>query len=70
MLKEDDLLNSYFTEQDISGMTHEEFRVAMAGLIEKGLMETVEKGGVKFYRPTKLARTIKTHINSNPKSQN
>jgi hypothetical protein len=69
MLTEDDLLRSYFTEQDITGLTPEEFQIAVAGLIEKGLMEVVERGGQKFYRPTLLAQKIKTHLNSNPKNQ-
>lgn len=70
MFNEDDLLHSFFTEQDITGLTPEEFQIAMTGLIEKGLMEMVERGGQKFYRPTLLARKIKTHLNSNPKNQN
>lgn len=70
MFKEEDLLQSYFTEQDIKGMTHEEFQIAMIGLIEKGLMEMVEKNGVRFYRPTALLRVMKGHFKSNPKTQN
>lgn len=69
-MKEEDLLKSYFTEQDIKGLTQTEFQVAMIGLIEKGLMEMIEKDGMKFYRPTPLAKKMKTHLNSNPKSQN
>jgi predicted transcriptional regulator with HTH domain len=69
-MREEDLLKSYFTEQDIKGMTAEEFQVAMIGLIEKGLMEMIEKDGMKFYRPTPLARKMKSHLNSNPKTQN
>ncbi len=70
MLKEEDLLQSYFTEQDITGLTQEEFKIAMLGLIEKGLMEVVEKDGNRFYRPTALLRKMKSHFNSNPKTQN
>ena len=69
-MREEDLLKSYFTEQDIKGMTASEFQVAMLGLIEKGLMEMIEKDGMKFYRPTPLARKMKSHLNSNPKTQN
>jgi len=69
-MREEDLLTSYFTEQDIKGMTASEFQVAMLGLIEKGLMEMIEKDGMKFYRPTPLARKMKSHLNSNPKTQN
>jgi predicted transcriptional regulator with HTH domain len=43
--------------------------MAMLGLIEKGLMEMIEKDGTKFYRPTPLARKMKSHLNSNPKTQ-
>lgn len=70
MIKEEDLLQSYFSEQDITGMTHEDFQVAMLGLIEKGLMEMVEKDGIKFYRPTPILRKMKSHFNSAPKSRN
>lgn len=69
-MKEEDLLKSYFTEQDIKGLTQTEFQVAMIGLIEKGLMEMIEKDGMRFYRPTPLARKMKSHLNSNPKTQN
>jgi predicted transcriptional regulator with HTH domain len=69
-MREEELLKSYFTEQDIKGLTIEEFQVAMLGLIEKGLMEMIEKDGMKFYRPTPLARKMKSHLNSNPKTQN
>ena len=70
MFTEEDFIQSYFTEQDITGMTHAEFQVAMIGLIEKGLMEEVEMDGKKMYRPTHLLRKMKKHINSNPKNQN
>jgi hypothetical protein len=70
MFKEEDLLQSYFTEKDIKGMTHEEFQIAMIGLVEKGLMEMVEKDETRFYRPTELLRKMKNHFNSNPKTQN
>jgi len=69
-MNEEDLLKSYFTEQDITGLTQTEFQVAMLGLIEKGLMEMIEKDGMKFYRPTPLARKMKSHLNSNRKTQN
>jgi len=69
-MKEEDLLKSYFTEQDIHGLTQTEFQLAMMGLIEKGLMEMIEKDGIQFYRPTPLARKMKSHLNSNPKNQN
>lgn len=69
-MKEEDLLKSYFTEQDITGLSQAEFQVAMIGLIEKGLMEMIEKDGMRFYRPTPLARKMKSHLNSNPKTQN
>lgn len=68
-MNEEDLLKSYFTEQDIKGLTQTEFQVAMLGLIEKGLMEMIEQDGTKFYRPTPLARKMKSHLNSNPKTQ-
>ncbi len=70
MLKEEDLIQSYFTEQDIPGATQEEFQMAVMGLVEKGLMEVVEKDGNRFYRPTALLRKMKSHHNSNPKTQN
>jgi len=70
MLSEDDLIKSFFQERDITGLTQEEFQKAMAGLIEKGLMEVVEMEGQKFYRPTPLLRKMKSHFQSNPKDQN
>jgi predicted transcriptional regulator with HTH domain len=70
MFTEEDFIKSYFTESDITGMTHSEFQVAMIGLIEKGLMEEVEVNGKKMYRPTPLLRKMKTHSHSNPKDQN
>lgn len=69
-MKEEELLHSYFTEKDITGITAAEFQVAMVGLIEKGLMEMIEQNGMKFYRPTPLARKMKSHLNSSPKNQN
>lgn len=69
-MKEEELLQSYFTEKDITGITAAEFQVAMVGLIEKGLMEMIEQNGMKFYRPTPLARKMKSHRNSSPKNQN
>lgn len=69
-MKEEELLQSYFMEKDIVGITAAEFQAAMVGLIEKGLMEMIEQNGMKFYRPTPLARKMKSHINSNPKNQN
>jgi hypothetical protein len=68
-MNEDDLLQSYFNEKDIPGITPAEFQTAVAGLIEKGLMEEVLVEGVRLYRPTPLLRKIKTHINSDPKTQ-
>jgi hypothetical protein len=68
-MNEDDLLNSYFNEKDIPGVTPAEFQMAVAGLIEKGLMEEILVEGVRLYRPTPLLRKIKTHINSDPKTQ-
>lgn len=70
MFTEEDFIQSYFTEQDIKGMSHAEFQVAMIGLIEKGLMEAVEMDGKMMYRPTPLLRKMKKHVNSNPKNQN
>jgi hypothetical protein len=67
---EDDLLQSYFTEKDIKGLTHEQFQIAMLGLIEKGLMEMKEVDGKRMYRPTHLARKIKTHLHSEEKDRN
>lgn len=69
-MREEDLLQSYFTEKDIVGMTAEEFQMAMMGLIQKGLMEMIEQNGMKFYRPTPLARKMKSHLNSKPETQN
>lgn len=63
-------IQGYFTEVEIPGMTHQEFQIAMIGLIEKGLMEMVEKDGVKYYRPTLLAHMISPHLDSNPKNKN
>jgi hypothetical protein len=68
-MNEDDLLQSYFNEKDIPGVTPAEFQTAVMGLIEKGLMEEVLVEGVRLYRPTPLLRKIKTHINSDPKTQ-
>ena len=70
MFTEEDFIRSYFTEQDITGMTHEDFKVAMIGLIEKGLMEEIEVDGKPMYRPTPLLRKMKTHSHSIPKNQN
>jgi predicted transcriptional regulator with HTH domain len=70
MYTEEDFLKNYFEEKDIKGLTQVEFQVAMIGLIEKGLMEEVEMNGKKLYRPTALARKMKSHLNSNPKTQN
>jgi len=70
MDKEQDLLNSYFTEQDIESLTHAEFQIAMIGLIEKGLMEMIEVQGKRMYRPTSILKKIKTHLHSDTKSQN
>lgn len=68
-IKAEELLHSYFKETDIVGLTHGEFQIAMIGLIDKGLMEMVEKNGMTFYRPTSLARTIKTHLHSPKKDR-
>ncbi len=70
MLTEEDFLHSYFEEKDITGMSHTEFQIAMAGLVEKGLMEEIEVEGKKLYRPTLLCRKMKSHLNSDPKNQN
>ncbi len=67
---EDDLLQSYFTEQDIRGLSHEQFQIGMMGLIEKGLIEMKIVDGKKMYRPTHLTRTIKTHLHSAEKGRN
>jgi predicted transcriptional regulator with HTH domain len=69
-MNEEDLLKSYFTEQDVPGMTHDQFEIAMIGLIEKGLMEMIEHNGMRLYRPTLLAQKMKSHLNSDLKSQN
>jgi hypothetical protein len=69
MSKEDDLLNSYFTEKDIHGLTHTEFQIAAISLISQGLMEVIEVNGKKMYRPTMMLKTIKTHLHSDTKSQ-
>lgn len=68
-MKEEELLQSYFMERDIKGISPEEFQVAVMGLIEQGLMEMTEVNGTKIYRPTALLRKIKTHLNSDPKMQ-
>lgn len=68
-MTEEDLLESYFTEKDIPGVSAQEFQTAVLGLIEKGLIEMVEADGVKVYRPTHLLRKIKTHLNSDPSTQ-
>lgn len=70
MTEEEDLLQNYLTDQDIPGITAQEFQTAVLGLIEKGLMVMVEVNGVKLYRPTPLLRKIKTHLNSDPATQN
>lgn len=69
MLTENDLLQSYFTEKDIQGMTHNEFQVAMIGLIEGGLIEMEIKNGVRYYKPTQLLIQAKSHEDSDPKQQ-
>lgn len=68
-MKESDVLNSYFQDTQISGMNSDEFHTVMIGLIEKGLMEMSEINGIKIYRPTLLLKKIKTHFNSDPKTQ-
>lgn len=72
MSKEDQFLQSYLTGQynSMPHMTQEEFTIAMIGLMEKGLMEVVEKDGSRFYRPTFLLQQMKKQFNSNPKTQN
>ena len=70
MSKEDLIIQSYLTGQYTTHMTQEEFTIAMIGLIEKGLMEMVEKDGTRFYRPTMLLQEMKKQFNSNPKTKN
>lgn len=70
MLTEEDFLRSYFEEKDIKGLNQAEFQIAMAGLIQKGLMEEIEMDGRKLYRPTLLAQKMKSHFKSDPKKQN
>jgi DNA-binding transcriptional ArsR family regulator len=70
MSKEEEFLQAYFTNQYAPTMTQEQFQMAMISLVEKGLMEVVEQGGNRLYRPTTLLKQIKSHYNSNPKNQN
>lgn len=70
MSKEDQFLMSYLTGQYAPRMTQEEFTITMIGLMEKGLMEMVEKDGTRFYRPTTLLQQMKNQYNSNPKTKN
>ena len=60
----------YFTEDSMTDMTHEEFQGAAAGLIAKGLMEMVERDGVKYYRLSPLCMEMKDHFTSEPKDRN
>lgn len=59
----------FLTEDDFTGISHDEFVRAMKGLIKKGLMEAVKEGGVWFYRPTSLAISIRTHVGSTRREQ-
>ena len=68
-MKEQTILQSYFQDQDVPGVTVEELQVVMVSLIEQGLMEMIEVNGMKIYRPTRLLQKIKTHVNSDPKTQ-
>lgn len=70
MSKEEQFLQAYFSNQYAPIMTPEEFQMAMISLVEKGLMEVIEKDGNRLYRPTPILRQMKSHFNSNPKNQN
>lgn len=67
---EDELMNSFFTEEDIEGLSHNQFQIGMMGLVEKGLIEVLEVNGKKMYRPTMMAKKIKTHLHSDPRVRN
>lgn len=59
-----------FTEDDIDDMSEEDFEQAITGLIDKGLIEVVEKDGVKSYRATTLLESLEDHFDSDPKARN
>lgn len=67
---EDELMNSFFTEEDIEGLSHHQFQMGMIVLIEQGLIEVSEVNGKRMYRPTMMAKKIKTHLHSDPKDRN
>jgi hypothetical protein len=70
MFTEDDILLNYFTEKDINGVSSDEFQIAMIGLVERGLIETEVRDGIRYYRPTRLLKQIKTHCYSKYETQN
>jgi predicted transcriptional regulator with HTH domain len=70
MFNEETFLTLYFTEQEMTGLTHEEFQVATMSLVETGLIVVEEKNGMKYYRPTPLLLEIKEHFDSDPATRN
>lgn len=59
----------YLTEDDFTGLSHDEFVRAMKGLVKKGLMEAVKCGETWLYRPTPLAISIRRHVRSARREQ-
>jgi predicted transcriptional regulator with HTH domain len=67
---EDELMHSFFKEEDIEGLSHTQFQMGMMVLIEQGLIEVSEVNGKRMYRPTMMAKKIKTHLHSEPRTRN
>jgi hypothetical protein len=64
------LPDDFFTEYDVPDMNHNDFEIAMIGLIDKGLVEMAVHHGVKYYRLTAGAYALEPYFVPNHKARN
>ena len=61
-----------FNSEDLeeAGLTNAQINEAIAGLIDKGLLVSIEKHGETYYKLTSLGEAYGSHMDSDPLTRN
>ena len=62
--------NDFFNYSVDSGVSEQDFKTALQGLIEKGLVQEIVEDGQIKYKLTPMGRAVGKHLDSNHSDKN